>query len=207
MKSLLRFTVAAMLSAVMFTSCLTTGGTALTEKATEMTPENSVVMIFVEFDAYSTDTHLVQINPAYPAGKASASAKNGGATEPLVPGSCYIIYYPALEKITWAGIPSIDGSIAFPYLNATQTNKMTYGHRIEVPAKPGLYVYYPEIDIDAIKESGALVIGKLTNDMEEWHKIPSYRNRIRKCFEKASKAYAGTAWEPLIDEYVEEWSE
>ena len=134
MKSLLRFTVAAMLSAVMFVSCATTGATALTEKATEMTPENSVVMIFVELDAYPTDTHLVQINPAYPAGKTSVEAKNGGATEPLLPGACYMIYYPALEKTPWAGIPSIDGSIAFPYLNATQTNKMTYGHRIEVPA-------------------------------------------------------------------------
>ena len=205
MKSLLRFTVAAMLSAVMFTSCLTTGATALTEKATEMTPENSVVMIFVSF--YGSGYDMVQINPAYPAGKASAEAKNGGATEPLVPGACYMIYYPGLEKTAWAGIPSIDGSIAFPYLNATQTNKMTYGHRIEVPAKPGLYVYYPEIDIDAIKESNAIVIGKLTNDMDEWHKIPMYRKNIQKCFIKASKAYAGTAWEPLIDEYVEEWSE
>ena len=207
MKSLLRVTVAAMLSAVMFTSCATTGAAALTEKATEMTPENSVVMIFVELYAYPSDTHLVQINPAYPAGKVVASYKNGGATEPLLPGACYMIYYPALEKVTWAGIPSIDGSIAFPYLNATQTNKMTYGHRIEVPAKPGLYVYYPEIDIDAIKESNAIVIGKLTNDMDEWHKIPMYRKNIQKCFIKASKAYAGTAWEPLIDEYVEEWSE
>lgn len=207
MKSLLRVTVAAMLSAVMFVSCATTGAAALTEKATEMTPENSVVMIFVELYAYPSDTHLVQINPAYPAGKVVASYKNGGATEPLLPGACYMIYYPDLEKVTWAGIPSIDGSIAFPYLNATQTNKMTYGHRIEVPAKPGLYVYYPEIDIDAIKESNAIVIGKLTNDMDEWHKIPMYRKNIQKCFIKASKAYAGTAWEPLIDEYVEEWSE
>ena len=62
MKSLLRFTVAAMLSAVMFTSCLTTGATALTEKATEMTPENSVVMIFVSF--YGSGYDMVQINPA-----------------------------------------------------------------------------------------------------------------------------------------------
>ena len=203
MKSLLRFTVAAMLSAVMFTSCLTTGGTAaFAEKAEEMTPENSVVMIFV-----NQNLDLVQINPAYPAGKTSTGTKIGSVTEPLVPGSCYMIYYPNLEKITWAGIPSINDSLPFAYLNSTQTDKYNYGRRIEVPSKPGLYVYYPQMDIDAIKASGALVIGKLTNDIEEWHKIPMYRKSMQKCFEKAAKAYAGTAWEPLIDEYVEEWSE
>ena len=204
MKSFFSSVGAIFAASILFFSCASTD-VDFTELGMEKTPENSVVMIFVSF--YGGGLEMVQINPAYPAGKASATDKNGGATEPLIPGACYMIYYPGLEKTAWAGIPSIDGSIAFPYLNATQTDKMTYGRRIEVPAKPGLYVYYPEIDIDAIKESNAIVIGKLTNDMDEWHKIPMYRKNIQKCFIKASKAYAGTAWEPLIDEYVEEWSE
>ncbi|MBR1536650.1 MAG: hypothetical protein IJ630_06915 [Treponema sp.] len=204
MKSFFSSVGAIFAASILFFSCASTD-VDFTELGMEKTPENSVVMIFVSF--YGGGLELVQINPAYPAGKASATDKNGGATEPLIPGACYMIYYPYLEETPWAGIPSIENSIGFAYLNEKQTDKLSLGHRIEVPSKPGLYVYYPKIDIDAIKESNAIVIGKLTNDMEEWHKIPSYRNRIRKCFEKASKAYRGTAWESLINEYVEEWSE
>ena len=203
MKSLFRFTALALLSAVMFFSCATSGVSDVAEK---MTPENSVVMIFVSFST-SRDYEMVQINPAYSAGKSKIVAKNGGATGPLVPGACYMIYYSDFGKLLWTGAPSITDSISFAYLNGSQTDRIRSGRKIEVPSKPGLYVYYPEMDIDAIKNSGGIVIGKLTNDMDEWHKIPMYRKTIQKCFIKAAKAYAGTEWEPLIEEYVEEWSE
>ena len=89
MKSLLRLTVAAMFSAVMFVSCATTGGvSAFAEKAETMTPENSVVFVVGE----SIETAWVQINPKYPVDHFFVKPKRWNAvTSPVVPGSCYLI--------------------------------------------------------------------------------------------------------------------
>lgn len=171
------------------------------ELSKENTPENSVVMIFVGYG----DFDLYQINPEYPANYCSVK-QSSGCTTPLAPGSCYINCVPDITKTSWLGAPSITDSLPLAYLNAPQTDKFRRGVRISVPTEPGLYVYYVQMDIDAIKESGAIVIGKMTNDIEERKQSSMYRNAYLKIFKNCAKLYAGTDWEPLINEYVEEWT-
>ena len=204
MKSFLKHAVALMLSSVIFLSCATTK-IDYAAMSQELTPENSVVLIYPEPNELDYD--LVQINPDYPADRFTV-LNDAGCTKPLVPGSCYFKAFndDMIERDYCAGTPCIADSMPLSYLNAEQTKKISVGRKIVVPSKPGLYVCYPQYDIDAIQESDAVVIGKLSNDIEEWKKSSLVRYVYRKRFQKCAKLYAGTAWEPLIQKYVEEWS-
>ena len=205
MKSFVKLFGVVTLCSTLFIGCATTSGgpSPMAEIAAERTPENSVVMIIF----YNDDFDLVQLNPAYGPDNFTVKA-NSGATPPLKPGSCYMkVRVCYNDRGSYIGLPSIYDSLPFAYLNGRQTKNFRTGTKINVPKEPGLYVYYPNIDWDAIKASGALVIGKATNDIDEWKKSSMYRNYFRKHFENCAKLYAGTAWEPLIEEYVEEWSD
>lgn len=202
MKSFFKYAVALMVSSLMFFSCATTK-IDYAAMAEEHTPENSVVLIYLNQGDYD----LVQINPEFPADRFTVNDE-AGCTKPLAPGSCYFktIIDDTIEDFAWTGTPCIGDSLPLVNLNTTQTEKFTRGRRITVPSKPGLYVYYPQYDIDAIKNSNTIVIGKLTNDIEEWKKSSITRNAMRKRLQKCAELYAGTAWEPLIQKYVEEWT-
>ena len=169
------------------------------ELGTEYTPDNSVVMIFAGYDGFA----LRQINPDFPPDVFTVSY-DSGCTQPMLPGSCYMKTAFSVA----GGYPCITDSFIYPYLNTDQnTDKFIDGLRITVPTKPGLYVYYVQYDIDEVKKN-SIIIGNADsmNDVEAWKNSSIARNTIKKIFEKSAKLYAGTAWEPLINEYVEEWS-
>ena len=170
---------------------------------TENTPDNSVVMIFAGYDDFA----VRQINPKFPVNKFEVKA-DACCTPPVVPGSCYMIhsFETPLKGKHW-GLPCM-GYAWTVSLNAKQPEHFGYGTKISVPTKPGLYVYYVQYDVDAIKNSGGIVIGNLDkmNDLDAWKESSIVRNKMKRIFEKSAKNYAGTAWEPLINEYVKEWS-
>lgn len=169
---------------------------------TEFTPENSVVILYVGFQ-FSDSSEFYQINPDYPPNHFRWEEKSG-CTAPMVPGSCYIKAQADVEKGSWAGSPSIAYSLPIVYLNKEPTEKWVNGIRITVPSKPGLYVSYAQLDMEALK--GSIVIGNPTNDTNEWKKSKFACNYIQKYFKNCAKIYEGTPWEPLINEYVKEWT-
>ena len=170
---------------------------------TENTPENSVVMIFAGYNEFA----VRQINPEFPVNKFKVK-EDSGCTPPLVPGSCYMIHsYDVPVKGKAPGLPCM-GYLWTISLNAKEPEHFGYGTKISVPTEPGLYVYYVQYDIDAIKDSNRIIIGNVDNmnDLDAWKKSSVVRNKMKKIFEKSAKLYAGTEWEELINEYVKEWS-
>lgn len=199
-----RVGLAAALCATLFAfstvGCASTKVDYMAESA-EKTPENSVLMIFIgqaSFDLY-------QMNPAFEPDKIPV-VEASGCTTPMQPGSCYIVTeQDDRMKMKWLGAASVPDSLPLSYLNAAQTDSFTIGRKIIVPEKPGLYVEYLMVDVEKAKENGAIVIGGQYNTVEKWKESGFIRRFVRRRLEKSAKAYAGTAWEPLIREQIEEW--
>lgn len=162
---------------------------ALCEK---FTPENSVVMIFFQ----QNDFDMFQMNPEY-AQNVINLKQSEGCTTPMEPGSNYLIFVKDVAGSTnWIGTPSIVDSLPLPYLNY---NKKTFysGSRLTVPDKPGLYLQFFAIENVEKSQNATL---------EDYKKSKIARNFILSRLKKTAKLYAGTAWEPLINEHIEEWS-
>ncbi len=171
-------------------------------KAEKNTPENSVLMVFV---GLGTRYELSQINPDFPAECIPINEVNCFTT-PMKPGSCYLVHkLVANENSSWYGITSMTGSLPFTYLNGSEPKNFGRGSRIVVPKKTGIQMNYLLIDVEALKASGAMVIGKPAATVEEFQKSSLGRRQIRKALKNAAKQYAGTAWEDEINKELEEW--
>ena len=165
---------------------------------TEFTPENSVVMIFV---GYYGNSDFYQINPEFPPNHFQVKEASG-CTVPLVPGSCYVKASSDMSG-SWTGSPSIVYSLPIIYLNKEQDDKWQLGLKVTVPSEPGLYVYYAHLDMESMKDRAYIMIGDPDADPHESRFIC---NRMVKYFQNSAKLYEGTPWEPLINEYVKEWT-
>ncbi|MCR5725502.1 MAG: hypothetical protein K6G80_10495 [Treponema sp.] len=202
MKPIATFTALLSFSAVLFMSCLSTR-VDYAARSEERTPENSAVMVYIvqeEFD-------LVQINPDFAQDRFTVQYGKG-FTPPVENGSCYLKVYRIKESDNWAGAPCITGSLPFSYLNAEQGEHFTRGTRLVMPTEPGLHLVYFPIDIEALKkETNTIVIGakNYPKTLEELKKSMLGRHMVLKSLRKALKSYAGTAWEPVINEKIQEW--
>lgn len=192
MKSLKKFIALPFVFAISFTLFAAAPKVDYAALSEKFTPENSVVMIFFQ----QNDFDMYQMNPEYAQNKIVLK-QSDGCTTPMEPGSNYLIFVKDVTGSTnWIGTPSIPATLPLPYLNYAKSTFFS-GSRITVPTKPGLYLQFFAIENDEKSQNATL---------EDYKKSKIARNFILSRLKKTAKLYAGTAWEPLINEHVEEWS-
>lgn len=185
------------------------------------TPDKAVVILFVGELCFD----LVQINPDYPQNTISVDLRTC-ITSPMIPGSTYIISYnypksrfaaslyapiygaPALLGITNSGISgrvSIDGTLPLAFLNSDETPNINWGRKITVPKEPGFYIDFLDIiklnRKQYIKEAEEIKKARVDGEIS-----PLLKKKAVKQLKKAVQAYAGTPWESIINEKIQELS-
>ncbi len=191
MKSLRRFIAVLFVSSVSFMAFAAAPKVNYAALSEEYTPENSVVMIFMQ----QNDFEMYQINPDFDQNQISIK-QSEGCTTPMQPDSTYLILMNSVAGNTnWYGTPSIVGSLPLPYLNYTGSTFKS-GYKLTIPSKPGLYIQY--FGLEGNDDS-------MNATKEDYKKSTIARNFILSRLKKSAKLYAGTAWEALINEEMEEW--
>lgn len=203
MKSIKRFIAVMIVSTVSFMAFAEPPKVDYAALGNENTPDNSVVMIFV---GLQKNFDMIQLNPKFGPDKIRVE-KASGVTTPMKPGSYYMVDEMFIDKTAKSGSPCLSKDLPLPYLNGEEPFYFGTGSRIMVPSKAGLYISYmlmDEGDIKLQEKLGVTFIGAATSveDLQN-SKVDSFF--IRKILKKAAEQYAGTPWEKVINDSIEEW--